>query len=141
MAIEREATHRLPEILAELLDEPGLCFDAPSAADGGVDLVGHDERGHRWVFQVKVSSQPGRVTDVASRMRDLRREDTIPVLVVPYMSPAGARAAEEAGLSWIDLSGNAHIRSHDLYVRVAGRPNQFRSRGRPSPRSLPRAPA
>jgi hypothetical protein len=139
LAIEREATHRLPEILAELLDEPGLRLDAPSAADGGVDLVGNDRRDHRWVFQVKVSSQPGRVADAASRMRDLRHDDTIPVLVVPYMTPAGARAAEEAGLSWIDLSGNAHIRSDDLYVRVEGRPNQFRSRGRPSSPFAPKS--
>src|SRR5579871_5729515 len=105
LAIEREATHRLPEILAELLDEPGLRLDAPSAAeDSGVDLVGKDDRGHRWVFQIKVSSQPGRVADVARRMRNLRRDDTIPVLVVPYMTSAGALAAEEAELSWIDLS-------------------------------------
>lgn len=37
--------HRLPEIPAELLDEPSLRFDAPSATDGEVDLVGHDEAG------------------------------------------------------------------------------------------------
>jgi hypothetical protein len=139
LAIEREATHRLPEILVELLDEPGLHLDAPSAADGGVNLVGHDERGHRWVFQIKASSQPGRVADAARRMRDLRRDDTVPVLVVPYMSPAGARAAEEMGISWIDLSGNARIRSDDLYVRVEGRPNQFRSRGRPSSPFAPKS--
>jgi hypothetical protein len=139
LAIEREATHRLPEILADLLDQPDLRLDAPSAADGGVDLVGHDERGHRWVFQIKASSQPGRVADAARRMLGLRRDDTIPVLVVPYMSPAGARAAEEAGLGWIDLSGNAHIRSDDLYVRVEGRPNLFRSRGRPSSPFAPKS--
>lgn len=139
LAIEREATHRLPEILAELLGESGLRLDAPSAADDGVNLVGYDEQGHRWVFQVKASSQPGRVADTARRMRDLRRDDTIPVLVVPHMTPAGARAAEEAGLSWIDLSGNAHIRSEDLYVRVQGRPNLFRSRGRPSSPFAPKS--
>lgn len=139
LAIEREATHRLPEILAELLDEPSLRLDAPSATDDVVDLVGNDERGHRWVFQIKASSQPGRVADAARRMRDLRRDRTIPVLVVPYMSPAGARAAEEARLSWIDLSGNAHIRSDDLYVQVGGHPNLFRSRGRPSSPFAPKS--
>ena len=139
LAIEREATHRLPEILAELLGEPTLRFEAPSTADDGVDLVGYDGRGHRWVFQVKVSSQPGRVADTARRMRGLRRDDTILVLVVPYMTPAGAGAAEEAGLSWIDLSGNAHVRSGDLYVRVQGRPNLFRSRGRPSSPFAPKS--
>jgi hypothetical protein len=83
VAIEREATHRLPEILAELLDEPGLRLGAPPATDSEVDLVGNDERGHRWVFQIKASSQPGRVADAARRMRDLQRDRTIPVLVVP----------------------------------------------------------
>jgi hypothetical protein len=139
LAIEREARHRLPEILTELLGEPGLRLDAPSETDGEADLVGHDEQGHRWVFQVKASSQPGRLADAASRMRDLQRDDTIPVLVVPYMTPAGARAAEKMGLGWIDLSGNARIRSDDLYVRVEGRPNQFRSRGRPSSPFAPKS--
>lgn len=139
LAIKREATHRLPGVLAELLDEPGLRLDAPSVTGGEVDLVGHDEQGHRWVFQVKASSQPGRLADAARRMRDLRSDDTIPVLVVPYMTPAGARAVEEVGLGWIDLAGNARIRSDDLYVRVEGRPNLFRSRGRPSSPFAPKS--
>jgi hypothetical protein len=54
------------------------------------------------------------------------------VLVVPYMTPAGAKAAADRGLNWIDLSGNAHLRDDALYVWVQGRPNQFSARGRPS---------
>ena len=48
------------------------------------------------------------------------------------MTPAGAKAAEERGLNWIDLSGNAHLRDEQLYVWVQGRPNQFVKPGRPS---------
>jgi hypothetical protein len=140
LAIEREAAHRLPGILAELLDDSGLRFEAPpDVTDVGLDLVGRDARGRRWDFQITASSRPGRVADAARRMADLRRDDAIPVLVVPYMSPAGARAAEDGRLSWIDLSGNAFIRGGDLYVRVEGRPNLFRSRGRPSSPFAPKS--
>jgi hypothetical protein len=48
------------------------------------------------------------------------------------MSDAGARVAEDAGVNWLDLSGNASIRAENLLVWVQGRPSAYRSRGRPS---------
>jgi len=140
LAIEREARHRLPEILAELLGESGPRLETPTAtADAGVDLVGRDERGRRWAFQIMSSSRPGRVADTARRLAELGREDTISILVVPHMSSGGARAAAETGLNWIDLSGNADIHGKDLHVRVDGRPSQFRARGRPSSPFAPKS--
>jgi hypothetical protein len=56
----------------------------------------------------------------------------VPLLVVPYMGEVGSRVCLDAGLSWMDLSGNAHIRSHGLLIRTEGRPNRFLKRGRPS---------
>jgi hypothetical protein len=56
----------------------------------------------------------------------------VPLLVVPFMGETGIRLCEEAGVSWLDLSGNARISAKGLYVYVDGRPNQFLRPGRPA---------
>ena len=59
----------------------------------------------------------------------------LPLLIVPYMTPKGAQRCEEAGVWWMDLSGNARLsaRSGDgaLCVDVQGKPSAFETRGRP----------
>jgi hypothetical protein len=139
-SINREALRRLPSLLAELLDEPGLELTREeSSADSRVDLVARDPRGRRWVFEVKSSSRPGQVALAADQLLSFRDADAIRILVVPFMSKAGAEAAERAGLNWIDLSGNAYIRAENLHVWVRGRPNEFRSPGRPSSPFAPKS--
>ena len=94
--------------------------------------------GRRWLIQIKSTSAPGVIADVAERTPP-SADDHIEVLVVPFMTPAGARAAEQAHLNWIDLSGNAHVRDEDLYISVQGRPNQFATPGRPSSAFAPKS--
>ncbi len=59
-------------------------------------------------------------------------EHTHFLLVVPYMGEVGARLCQEADVSWIDLSGNAHIDTESVFVHVEGRANEFKRPGRPS---------
>lgn len=130
--LEREARRHLPRIIADLFDEPAPERVLTSEArEHGVDVV-ITARGRRWVMQAKTSSSPGTVAAVADQFAALDDHDAVAVLVVPYMTPAGAKAADDRSLNWIDLSGNAHLRDDELYVWVQGRPNQFASRGRPS---------
>lgn len=139
-AIEREALRRLPRLLADLLDEPDVELAREERlADSRVDLLARDGRGRQWAIEVKSSSRPGQVERAASQLHALRDAGAISVLVVPFMSKAGADAAERAGLNWIDLSGNAHIRAENLHVWVQGRPNEFRSPGRPSSPFAPKS--
>jgi hypothetical protein len=70
--------------------------------------------------------------EVASlRARGLPKR-AIPLVVVPYMGESGRHACEAARVPWMDLSGNAHIVAPGLRIIVDGRPNQFKSPGRPS---------
>jgi len=55
----------------------------------------------------------------------------VSLLVVPYMGPAGKAACASAGISWLDLSGNARIAAPGLLIHVEGRQNRFKPRGRP----------
>ena len=58
--------------------------------------------------------------------------DAVPVLAVPYMGPKAREFAGSAGLSWLDLSGNADIRGPGVRILIEGNPNRFASPGRPS---------
>jgi hypothetical protein len=139
-AIDREARHRLPLLLADLLEDQDVhVWSNPQGDDLGVDLVASDSHGRQWVVEVKSSSRPGQVSRAAEQLLHYAREDVIPVLVVPFMSPAGAEAANRARLNWIDLSGNAHIRAENLHIWIQGRPNEMRSRGRPSSPFAPKS--
>jgi hypothetical protein len=139
-SIEREALRCLPRLLSELLDEPNieLAEDA-DLAGSRVDLLARDARDRQWAFEIKSSSRPGQIERAADQLAAFRHEDAIPVLVVPFMSKAGAETAHRAGLNWIDLSGNARIRAEDLHVWVQGRPNELRSPGRPSSPFAPKS--
>lgn len=55
----------------------------------------------------------------------------MPLLAVPYMDDVGRRVCHETGVGWIDLSGNALIAAPGLRAMVEGRPNLYRTRGRP----------
>lgn len=137
--LEREARHRLPEILADLLDEPELRLQRAPSVDSGVDGVVVDDHDRVWAFQVKGSSAPGVVADAADQLAAYAPADSIAMFVVPYMTAAGAKAAAERRLNWLDLSGNAHIRAEQLYISREGRPNAFPARGRPASAFAPRS--
>lgn len=142
VAFEREASRRIPGMLGEMLDEPvAPAMAAPAGRDSSVDLVLADERGRRWLLQLKAASGPGLVRGAAEQLRHYRASmpEAVPLLVVPYMSPAGAKAAQGQEINWIDLSGNARIRVDDANIRMEGRPNRYRSVGRPSSPFAPKS--
>ncbi|MBN2565136.1 MAG: hypothetical protein JXB46_05450 [Candidatus Eisenbacteria bacterium] len=70
---------------------------------------------------------------------DITGPGVVPLLVVPFMGPAGQRICAESGVSWFDLSGNADIRAPGLKIRVEGKPNLYKRRGRPSSVFAPRS--
>lgn len=53
-----------------------------------------------------------------------------PLVVVPFMGGPGRAWCRDRGLSWIDLSGNAHVED-GVHLHIEGRPNRFPKRGRP----------
>lgn len=138
---EREAFQLIPAILAELLDRPHPdASPEVQPVNPGRQVDGTlDAYGRRWLFEVKASSRPGVVAD-AARQLAAGAEDGFPVLVVPYMTKAGAEEARRHELNWIDLSGNAHLREGDrFYISALGNPNRYTRRGRPSSPFAPKS--
>lgn len=129
---EREAVRRLPGLIADLLECPEPQIRTPGTADPGWDARWTDVHDREWYFAFKSSGTPGLVARAAEALRRSVPAEAIPILVVPFMTPAGTRAASELRLSWIDLSGNAHVRGNGLLISREGRPNAFVTRGRPA---------
>lgn len=56
----------------------------------------------------------------------------LPLVVVPYMGDVGQQLCREGNVSWLDLSGNASLQGKPgLRIQIAGKPNRFKSTGRP----------
>lgn len=96
---------------------------------------------YRFLVEFKHASTTDSVGAGVHQLELYRAENddfTIPLLVVPYMGRVGRRMAANAGVSWLDLSGNASIRAPGLNVRLLGQPNRFVRRGRPKTLFAPR---
>ncbi|MCB9599935.1 MAG: MarR family transcriptional regulator [Sandaracinus sp.] len=133
---------RVPRALAEVLSLANADLQlASDVVDPSVDLALRT-KDRLFVVGVKASASPavvrGSAMSLASSVRKLRRA-AIPLVVVPFMTPAGKRVCESAAVSWLDLSGNAHITGPGLRVIVEGNPNAFATRGRPSSAFAPKS--
>ena len=124
---------QVPEMLAELLgvepDEMDVVFENPV----GTGCLIHAP-GRSFAVQFRVTTSAAAVAAAAARAREFARSErrkTVPLVAVPFMGEVGRRVCEDSGTAWLDLSGNAHIVAKGLRIVVEGRPNRFRSAGRP----------
>jgi len=131
MVSEQDILERVPELLAEL---SAIQPEVEPARDNDADLV--IRLGNRvLVVEAKSNSQAGAVSDAAERAACAAEkfgDKAIGVVAVPFMGELGQRICREAGVGFIDLSGNVNIKAPLLLIHVEGRPNLFVPRGRPS---------
>jgi hypothetical protein len=131
---ETLAFSELPRMLAEFLELPEeQVIILESGKEPGPDFM---VRAGKYTFLVesKGSSARAPVILAVNRLEEHRKnqgKDVIPLLVVPYMGETGRRLCEEHEIAWLDLSGNARIKGPRLLINVEGKPNRFKSAGRP----------
>lgn len=93
---------------------------------------------HEFVVEFRKSGSLPSVDSAISRARnniessEPSRRRRIPVVMVDYMTQSGRDRCRDAGVSWVDLSGNAHLQEANLLIHVEGKPNRFKRRGRPA---------
>jgi len=107
----------------------GRLSDLSEAIDARVEL-----KQREFLIEYKHS---GKVSVVAGGIRQLKEAsdnagDTVKLLVVPFMHELGRKRCQEAGISWVDLSGNADVTGPGIRILIQGKPNRFKQRGRPT---------
>lgn len=133
-AIEILAFSELPSALAEFLGLPEEQVIIPER--GKAPDPDFMVRAGKYNFLVESKGSSARATliQAISRLQEHRKNQgkgVIPLLIVPYMGETGRRLCEENEIAWLDLSGNARIKAPGLFINVEGKPNRFKSAGRP----------
>jgi len=138
-ALSQRLDQEVPKRLAELLALPPSRVKVqrePAAGRGksaGVDML---VSAGKLLFAVECKTS-GQAASIAMAVRSAREfveqwgKKSIPLIAVPYMGEVGRRLSEEAGVGWLDLSGNAHLVGPGLRVNIEGKPNLFKRPGRP----------
>lgn len=132
MVREQDILDALPGLLREV---SGVELDAvdlrPEPSVDAVIRLG----GRIFVVEAKLHARAGVISEAARKVSSFARRfgpTAVPLLAVPFMGEVGRRICKEAGVGYVDLSGNAHIKAPPLVVLIQGRPNRFVQRGRPS---------
>jgi len=131
---EKQVSSEVPALLAKLLEIPESRVSIRrDKKEPETDLV---IKADEHTFHVNFRSSNARAPLLLALMRFNEergdsRQDAIPLLVVPYMGETGSRFCDEHNVTWLDLSGNAHIKAPGLFINVEGKPNRFKSAGRP----------
>jgi hypothetical protein len=139
---KQQAMRQVAARLAELLDakpaEVGQRQDQRAPASEAVI----EAAGTTFVIEYKSSGSTAPIAAAIEQVRKLTSSvgpHAIPLVAVPFMGPVGRRRCEDAGVAWLDLSGNARIVAPGIRVLVEGQPNRFKSRGRPSSAFAPKS--
>jgi hypothetical protein len=120
--------------LAELLRvDPNRVSSRHSGLDHPDAIV--SIAGQLFLIECKASGSTAGIAGAIERVREHKGRPpkaATPVIAVPYMGPSGRRLCADAGVSWLDLSGNVNIRAPGLIALIESQPNAFVRRGRPS---------
>ncbi len=136
---ERQAVQQIPKRLAAMMNlkEGDLRIQAEATLARKASRADLVIAAGAYKFMVEYKSRAN-AADVLTAIRVVQDQPpalgkkAIPLVAVPYMGEVGRQLCAEAGVNWLDLSGNAHLEAPGLHVHVEGRPNQFTRPGRPS---------
>ncbi|MCL4180873.1 MAG: MarR family transcriptional regulator [Verrucomicrobia bacterium] len=135
-ALYQQMAREVPKRLAELLAvPPGRVRVERPAADARErpDMV-VSAGGRTFFVECKASGQAAAVAAAVRQLKEyagLPGKKGLPLVAVPFMGDVGKRLCAEAGIGWLDLSGNAHLEAPGLRISIEGKPNLFKRPGRP----------
>ena len=138
-AIEH-AVQRLIEILTVPIGAVEVSYEETVASVPVADAVVRGES-HAFALCWSYSGALGQVAHAVDRiviMRDGLPNSPIPVLAAPFIGESARECCRQAGVSWLDLSGNAWITAPGIYINILGNKNLYRRPGRPDSAFSPR---
>ena len=122
------ACERLSELLRQPFNHRQENVEFCGSEIDGLATIGTNT----FAFEVKDS---GQLSSVSRGIRQLTRVGSsalTPVLVVPFMTAAASERCRQAGVHWLDLSGNASVHLDGVIIEIEGKPNAYPQRGRPA---------
>ncbi len=94
-----------------------------------VELLGHAGAIRRLLYLPLASGEPRQLRGLLPRLRRIAAAPgNAAGIIVPHMGAAGARLCREAGIGYMDCSGNAYLRFNNVLVQVSGNRNRFTER-------------
>ncbi len=133
--IEKQAIAELPGILANLLEIPESKVTVRRPKGKNVPDFILKAPGYELLAEFKSTSARAPLLMARQKISEFKKalkKYAIPLIVVPYMGKSGIDFCRDHNLSWIDLSGNVYMKAPGLLLHVEGRPNRFKSAGRPA---------
>jgi len=134
-SIKKQAMVEVPSILSDFLELPRSdVVVVPQQDQIGPDFL-MKASGYHFLVEYKSSAARAPLLialQLIMEIKDSFKKGAIPLIVVPYMGKSGMDFCQNHNLSWMDLSGNAHIKAQRLLIHVEGRPNKFKKAGRPA---------
>ena len=124
----------------EFTNITGLDIQEWQSVDSTAQADARFRAGGDWyVVEYKAGASTDQISSGLRLLSSISNERDIPLLVVPYMGHAGRELCRSAGISWIDLSGNAEISTKSLRIRILGEANEFKRSGRPESLFAPKS--
>ena len=80
-----------------------------------------------FVVEVKNTGQPRVARDAVNQLLRFSQAfpQSFPVFIAPYISPKASEICEQAGVGYIDFSGNCRLSFQEVYIEKTGNPNVF----------------
>jgi len=99
-------------------------------ADGLIQFEVEGGVSFRALAEISTVGTPKSIRAKCMQILDLARRasdpELVPLIIAPYIPPSQAEVLQEAGVSWMDLSGNMVVRAgKGVYIERTGRPNQL----------------
>ena len=124
--------------LGELLEARVDVRPAAGIADFGL-VADVGPAGLPFAVAWRQSASVAVIARAAEQLRASTSSPMLPMVAAPYLSAEAQRVCAAAGVGWIDLSGNVHIKAPSLLVHVEGKENRFKRAGRPGDPFAPRS--
>ena len=125
-ASEKEIVESLPQKLAEILRDVKIekieSADNKALWDVGIKIkVG---RSSKWLrCEIKAKGEPWYLYQAIGQLTQAPqvKKGDYPVVIVPYISEQGQKVCKEAGIGYIDLTGNVFLRFNSVLIEKVPR--------------------
>jgi len=108
------------EITTKLLENAGITifFSDSERVNNSIAKI----KNERFIVDVKPEITQGNQNFVLQQLRDVSREENLPVLLVTkYIPSVIAKSYVEAGVNYMDIAGNCNIRQGDILLIITGK--------------------